>query len=139
MSPVKVPGEAPAEIPHFGRPFLDPEGKYLTLGGRTLQGFGQGRFEASELTHATLRSHPAYDGWLKSNLYAGRAPLTFNKPTKRGHFSIEACNAYVNSIPYVPGPFSTPPPPVSGSGSAPAIKNVTPKEKNVACKGDSGA
>jgi hypothetical protein len=115
-----------ASAEHLGHPFTDPDGNVLILGGRTLHGSSDIGIQLSALTAANLKDHPQYSTWLLSTLYAGRAQDATTYVRVRNNHTLKTCDAYVNSIPYTPGPMSVPPatshPSGSGSVPSPAMK-----------------
>jgi len=122
---------------HLGHAFTDPNGDVLILGGRTLYGSSDINIQLSPLTADTLKNHPQYSTWLNTTLYAGRAADATTYARVRNNHTLKACDAYVNSIPYTPGPMSIAPVTshASGSGSAPTSakkKKKTPAGKKTA-------
>jgi len=116
------------KVPHVGRPLLGPDGNFLTLMGRALQGASEGDLDKSNLTPDALLSHPGYANWVKRNLFAGRTPEATRYKRVRDADNVKDCDVYVNSIPYAPGPLSTPPAPVLGSSPEPVTKKkVAPR------------
>jgi hypothetical protein len=94
---------------HVGYPFTDPDGKVLELAGRTLHGSDSTNFELSPLTTSTLKGHAQYSAWVQTTLYAGGAEDATTYARVRNTYTLKACDAYVNSVPYAPGPMSVPP------------------------------
>jgi hypothetical protein len=106
---------------HLGHAFTDPDGDVLILGGRTLHGSSDVDIQLSTFTADSLKGHPQYLTWLKDTLYAGRAADATTYVRVRNNDTLKACDNYINSVPYTPGPMSVPPATghPSGSGSAP--------------------
>jgi len=122
-----------SRVEHIGRPFTGPDGLVLTIASRSLHGSGNRDLDISSLTAETLSTHPEYKTWLQGTLYAGGAADSTIYARVRSNNTLKSCDAYVNSVPYSPGPLSTPPAAAPGPSSAPASsRKSTPKKGRAA-------
>jgi hypothetical protein len=92
--------------PHYGHPFVGPDGLPMRLGERRLYG-GKGKagVKFSNLTLETLEQHPNFHDWYREHFHFDGA--TYVRLLKCN--SRKACDDNVNSKPYVPGPGTRPP------------------------------
>jgi hypothetical protein len=119
---------------HLGCAFTDPDGDVLILDGRTLHGSSDIDIKLSTLTVDSLKDHAQYSTWLKTTLYAGRAADATTYTRVRNNHTLKACDAYVNSVPYTPGPMSIAPAASHPFGSDGTATSAKKKKKTPAGK-----